>query len=42
MRMPRDVGGDRLVERAAVVVAGLGLGIEGVEVRADRPTSRSG
>ena len=32
MRMPVDVGGDRLVERAAVVVARVRLGIEGVEV----------
>ena len=31
------VGGDRLVQRAAVVVAGLRLGIEGVEVRRAAP-----
>ena len=31
------VGGDRLVQRAAVVVAGLRLGVEGVEVRRAAP-----
>ena len=37
MRMPGDVGLDGLVQRAAVVVAGLRLGIERVEVRRAAP-----
>ena len=36
-----DVRLDRLVERSAVVVPGLGLRVERVQVRG-RPTSRSG
>ena len=37
-----DVRADRFVQGAAVVVAGRRLGVERVQVRTDRPTSRSG